>query len=430
MCSEHNRAPEHRHGVGLVALEREIFDKLADEVFPYSAVLTIGVGGEPTLSPNFRYFIERAWSARQDLRLITNGTRLYQEDLAEAVARCASLVQISLDGATRETYERIRRGSRWSNMQRCLTTLDRFRMQRPKRDRAELCLAFVLMRSNVHECVKFIEMAHELHADMVRMQHVIPVTEEGIAESLIHEPKLWNRWHEVALERARALGMRVMMPEPYGPEVEVVADPPPLLHLEYPEGVPGHVTRFTPDPHPELTAETAPEPLGLERTVLTGPPGSTGPAIPCSMPTLDVYVLYDGRVFPCCHPYAHAKYVMGDLRTQTFEQIWNGPEFRNLRAGLRSGDAPFACRNCSMVHDPPPAPEDPDAIASSADIATYYAGRELPAVEPKSLEGFEDALAGTSPSLRPGIGRLAKELGRIRSVRLVGTKGLRRRPEH
>jgi MoaA/NifB/PqqE/SkfB family radical SAM enzyme len=53
MCSEHNREPENRHGVGLVSLERQICDKLADEVFTYTAVLTIGVGGEPTQCPKF-----------------------------------------------------------------------------------------------------------------------------------------------------------------------------------------------------------------------------------------------------------------------------------------------------------------------------------------------------------------------------------------
>ena len=46
MCSEHNRPPETRHGRGLVALSREIFRRVEQEVFPYSTELTLGVGGE------------------------------------------------------------------------------------------------------------------------------------------------------------------------------------------------------------------------------------------------------------------------------------------------------------------------------------------------------------------------------------------------
>jgi sulfatase maturation enzyme AslB (radical SAM superfamily) len=128
--SEHNRPPELRHGVGLESMPRAIHDKVADEVYPYSTMVTFGVGGEPTISPDFPNYLERARRDRQEDHLITNGTRLYREEIAEVVARCASFVQVSVDGATRETYERIRRGAHWSSLREGLATLQRIRARR------------------------------------------------------------------------------------------------------------------------------------------------------------------------------------------------------------------------------------------------------------------------------------------------------------
>jgi hypothetical protein len=89
-----------------------------------------------------------------------------------------------------------------------------------------------------------------------------------------------------------------------------------------------------------------------------------------------VHVLFDGRVFPCCHPYAHRKMQIGDLRRQDFAAIWNGRLLRNLRAGLKSGDVPAICRGCSAVHDPPPR-EDPERLAASPDLTRHYQERDL-----------------------------------------------------
>jgi radical SAM protein with 4Fe4S-binding SPASM domain len=100
-------------------------------------------------------------------------------------------------------------------------------------------------------------------------------------------------------------------------------------------------------------------------------------AVPCGHPNKAVYVMYDGRVFPCCHPYAHEKMPMGDLRTHSFAQIWNGRIYRNLRAGMRTGDVPEICRNCSIVHNPPREYEDPDVLDASPDVVAHYGDRDL-----------------------------------------------------
>ena len=98
--------------------------------------------------------------------------------------------------------------------------------------------------------------------------------------------------------------------------------------------------------------------------------------VPCRDPFQSLIVLYDGRVFACCHPMAHEKMQLGNLATQSVEEIWNGRLYQSLRAGLRSGDAPDICRKCSIVHSPPPVIEDYAELARSPDIAAHYAARD------------------------------------------------------
>jgi radical SAM protein with 4Fe4S-binding SPASM domain len=344
MCSEHLRPPGKRHGRDVEALPLELWDRIVAEVFPYSSRVNIGLGGEPMISPHFLHYIETAHAAGQEVSLVTNGTRINRDAVAETLARCVSFMQISLDGATRETYERIRLGSHWGKIRANLEMLNRYRMAHPPERRTHVTFCFVLMKSNVHELAEFVRFAREFHADRVHAQHVIPVTEEGKHESLFDEQERYDRYLAEAEQVGRELGMELSLPRAYG--------------------TPAGASSVEPAMHPPAGAPAAP--LAPAR-------------IPCHMPTMTVFLFYDGRVYPCCHPFAHQKMQLGDLRTQSFSEIWRSTMYRNLRAGLFRGDAPSICRGCSIVHSPPPQYEDPDALngGESKDLAGYYDGRDL-----------------------------------------------------
>jgi len=68
----------------------------------------------------------------------------------------------------------------------------------------------------------------------------------------------------------------------------------------------------------------------------------------CSYPFRSVVVLWDGRVVPCCRD-DDAHHVLGDLRTQTLAEIWNGDSARELRRRHRSGQFPegHLCAGCA-----------------------------------------------------------------------------------
>ncbi len=68
---------------------------------------------------------------------------------------------------------------------------------------------------------------------------------------------------------------------------------------------------------------------------------------PCRDPWVNLTVLWDGRVVPCCID-VDGYNVVGDLRTQTIEEIWNGLKMRELRRQHitgKYGDNKF-CKYC------------------------------------------------------------------------------------
>ena len=58
-------------------------------------------------------------------------------------------------------------------------------------------------------------------------------------------------------------------------------------------------------------------------------------------------ITWDGKVVPCCFD-KDATHVMGDLKKQSFREIWNGEPYQKFRASLlRSRKEIDICKNCS-----------------------------------------------------------------------------------
>jgi radical SAM protein with 4Fe4S-binding SPASM domain len=58
-------------------------------------------------------------------------------------------------------------------------------------------------------------------------------------------------------------------------------------------------------------------------------------------------ITWDGKVVPCCFD-KDGSHVLGDLRTKSFHEIWNGDPYNNFRTSLlRSRSEIEICRNCT-----------------------------------------------------------------------------------
>jgi radical SAM protein with 4Fe4S-binding SPASM domain len=67
----------------------------------------------------------------------------------------------------------------------------------------------------------------------------------------------------------------------------------------------------------------------------------------CARLWFNPVITWDGKVIPCCFD-KDAEYVMGDLNTDSFREIWNGPKYRIFRKSILSGRHMIEiCRNCT-----------------------------------------------------------------------------------
>jgi radical SAM protein with 4Fe4S-binding SPASM domain len=67
----------------------------------------------------------------------------------------------------------------------------------------------------------------------------------------------------------------------------------------------------------------------------------------CARLWFNPVVTWNGKVVPCCFD-KNAEYVMGDLNTDSFREIWEGPKYRMFRKSILTGRNMIEmCRNCT-----------------------------------------------------------------------------------
>jgi MoaA/NifB/PqqE/SkfB family radical SAM enzyme len=244
--------------------------------------------GEPFAWPHFRALCRDLAECGVVLDLTTNGT-LLSPDRVEWIAPIARDVKVSFDGATAPTFERFRRGASFAavcdNVRGLVARFRRVRVRRPI-----VALQMTLMRDNVDELPALLRLAHELGVDRVKAYHLFSFTPAMDEQSLMGH---LGRYEEDILPEALALGAALGVD----------------LQLAEPSG---------------------------------GDPGRLRPQV-CHLPWHETWIDVDGAVLLC---HSHGGEVAGQL--QRFEDAWNGPLHRRVRAAFAAGAPIGACDGCGM----------------------------------------------------------------------------------
>jgi radical SAM protein with 4Fe4S-binding SPASM domain len=67
----------------------------------------------------------------------------------------------------------------------------------------------------------------------------------------------------------------------------------------------------------------------------------------CARLWLNPAITWDGKVVPCCFD-KNAEHIMGDIKHDSFREIWDGPKYRIFRKSILSGRHMIdICRNCT-----------------------------------------------------------------------------------
>lgn len=292
-------------------MREDVLDRVVEQLFPTLVELHPTNVGEPLTWPLFERLCQQMADYGVLLDLTTNGTLLSDQRIAWLVP-IARDIKVSFDGATRDTFERLRRGARFdavcSNVRRLVAAL------RGSPRRPTVSLQMTLMRSNVRELPALVRLGAELGVHRVKAYHLFSFTEEMDAESLMHELSVWPPILEQAETGAQRLGIALECAEPAG--------------------------------EPDATA--------LISTT-------------CHLPWHEAWIDIDGAVLPC---HSHGGDVAGNLLDAPFSAIWNGPLYRRIRRGYARGRLDWHCdgcgMNCERATPEGAVPYDPESFLSPA----------------------------------------------------------------
>jgi len=271
-------------------LDLELLPRL-EPALPFVARCFLSGGGEPLLHPRLFELVRELKRHEIEVHFNCNATLLDQERARLMIESGVDTVSFSIDGATAETYEKIRVGAEFEKTLENLRRLSRLKSELKSRT-PFMNLQFTLLDQNVSDLEGIAPLAASLGINHLVIEPLTPVfcfDDQYRAFYQKHRapPELVLDRIRKAEETARSLGL--------------------VFSSHY---------LFSED-HPE-------------------------PARTCIQPWLTFGVRVDGRVFTCCGTLEP----MGDLAEDSFDEIWNGPAYRELRRTIASGRFPEFCSHC------------------------------------------------------------------------------------
>jgi MoaA/NifB/PqqE/SkfB family radical SAM enzyme len=123
-------------------------------------------GGEPLLQPKLTEWIAEAKSAGCETGFLTNAFILKKETARQMISAGADWIGVSMDGATADIYEEVRKGSSFERVCENLANLAALRNGKiPK-----TMINFVLMEMNFHQVEEIVRLAARLGVDQVNFK--------------------------------------------------------------------------------------------------------------------------------------------------------------------------------------------------------------------------------------------------------------------
>lgn len=291
-------------------LTAEALERILDAVRP-RMVLFSG-RGEPFAHPGILDFIARTAARGIEVSANSNGT-LWRGREAALARSGVRAIKVSMDGATAESYRRLRN---FDGFARILESLDALAREKRAIGRGYPRVTFhtVVQKGNLGELPAIVGLGP---AHGVRSVYFIPpILYVGQDPGRIRRNLLDGRTTEEFLralgearDEARRLGVKT--------------------NLRY----------------------LVPAIRGYLDGPLSGRPLARRPV--CRKPWFTIYVSAAGDAKPCCNmKYNTAPW--GNVLSQDFDAVWNGPLYRSFREGHRRLDLAFEeCRVCPVrpVHD-------------------------------------------------------------------------------
>lgn len=295
-----------------------VYDRIIQEGAGFLEFIWLHHFGEPLINPDIYKMIDMAEDAGIRTGMSTNGTRLDEKASAALLDSKLSMLYVSLDGATKQTFEKIRVGAK-----------------------------FEKVHANV---ARFAEMKRARDSELlVRLQMIHMTSTRNEREQFDEE------WRDKGFDTID-----------YKPFHYWANQDQNLIQIDEPS-----------------------------------PPTPTGA---CAEPWIGFAILADGTAVPCCNDYS-GKMPLGDLKTQSLREVWNGPAMMKLRSRF-AGAVPDVqgslCEGCTF-----PVLLDSDELPTySASFARLDVPRwnssDMPVISPSDPHLVNLSLKSAPSKVKPG----------------------------
>lgn len=283
--AELNRIPD---------MSRELFDQIAKDLFPTAKYISTTLGGEPFLTKDLDYIIDKVEEYGVQLEIVTNGMLLGRKGLIERIGHLIQGIEISFDSPDPKLFEELRKGARFDKVLKNVRLLSDYRLKMPE-PKFKLGFSFTMLRKNMKQLPEMIKLASDVGAGHIRVVFSVIFREEDEHLSALNYPEEYNEIFQTAMKTAKKYGINLMMPEPF-----VLSDGKAKIEK-----------------------------------------GN------CHFLYLNTFINFKGVIRACCH---YDPPIIGEYQKFKFKKFWNNNLMQNLRANYQTEKAPSSCRNCFIIN--------------------------------------------------------------------------------
>ncbi len=279
-----------------------LFRRVVDEVFPHAHYVALSCLAEPFMTRDITQRLDLLkFQTGLEIEIISNGTLLTPERIGSMIENRISRIGISIDGASRDVYEKIRVGAKFDRVIGNIRLLNEMKAASGSRLPA-LRFLHVISEANVDHFGAFLEMAEELGVDSVDVRTIQPFVNADDRGS--DQAVFWNK-----IKACR---------EQLG----------------------------------EWLDRTGVQDLGYLRTTNDKIDlyDERGELVPCKAAAENLTVLFNGDVVPCT---AWSRPPVGNLARQSFDEIWNGAAARAMRQEFAEKKPGRDCHYCTIIREDP-----------------------------------------------------------------------------
>jgi len=297
----------------LKSLSLQEFISIAEQFPQMQRVLLHGIG-EPLLNRELKEIIQYLKGRDVEVIINSNGTLLTPEWQQQLVESGLDQYRCSIDGATDETYARIRGVNLLPKLRKGLEGLVKTK-ERLGAETPEISIWCVATKENLQELPDLLRLAADLGVPEVYMQRLV----------------------YFAGKTGQQFGLARDDLAIFGKEDEEE------------ERIIEACTRLSTELGINFMASGGRNPVN---SLAAARPSDFAPWQACMRPWTTAYITANGNCLPCCiSPFATDDYgglILGNLFEQPFNEIWNETLYQKFRKNLLSENPNQACASCGV----------------------------------------------------------------------------------